>query len=249
MDQWFFNARTEAYPEAPFESQIQKCSNVLNLVQSSWVSVYRDMASNRISLAAWHDDTDVGLNAQIQRNGFRNDGSYFYGHVTADPTNPAAYEDYHFRETYRRIAEGTGRFEHAQDPDPKLVAELGKFLDEAKRRGIHVLGFIPPYAPSVNDAMTRTGNYGYIPKLYATIKPVFDRRGFVVLDFTDIRALGIDDSGFIDGVHATERSHIRILEALLKADASLDTYTNGAYLEQIEQRSPNPLVLATTRLR
>jgi hypothetical protein len=249
LDQWFFNARTQAYPEASFANQVGECGNVLNVVQSSWIAIYGDLGRGRYGLAAGRNPANIGLNARVQSNGFRNDGSYFYGRVTADPNNPDALEDFHARETYRRIAQGTGRFEHADSADPKLVAELGLFLDEARRRGIHVLGFLPPFEPEVNDVMTSSGNYRYISSLYSTLKPVFEKRGFVLVDQSDIRDLGIDDSGFIDGVHASERAHVRMLQVMLQADPVLGSYTNSDYLDGLWQRSHNPLVLATDRLR
>jgi hypothetical protein len=248
MDQWFFNARTEAYPEASFAAQTKSCSNVLNVVQSSWPSIYHDLFSSRYDVVDMPNAAYIGLNAKIQTNGFRNDGSYFYGRIINDPTNPATSEDFHFRETYRRIAERTGRFEPEQQPDPALVKELGTFLDVAKQRGIHVIGFIPPFAPSVNDLMRKTGDYRYIPKLDANLKPLFDQHGFTLLDMTDLRAIGIGDSGFIDGVHASERSHIQIVDSLLNADPALGAFTSHEHLRELLDRSPNPLALSTARI-
>ena len=249
LDQWFFNGRTEAYPEASFAQSVSRCSNALNLVQSSWADIYRDLASGRVHLVSSPHPSYIGLNAQVQSNGFRNDGSYFYGRITAERDNPAAYEDFHFQQTYRRMADGTGRFEPASEPDPRLLQELGRFLDEAKRRGIHVIGFIPPFAPSVDDAMARSGRYTYIPRLFPAIEPIFRARGFTAMDFTDRRQIGIDDGGVVDGVHAPERAQSPRLSALLDADPELGKYTDHALLASLLAASPDPLVVVTDRLR
>lgn len=248
LDQWWFNARTEADPEPPFAAQVARCDNLLNLVQGSWRPVYADLASGKFGLGRLSASAGIGLNAVVNGNGFRNDGSYVYGRFMAHPEDPASIDDFHYRETFRRIRAGTGRFSGAAEPDPALVRELGRFLDEARRRGIHVVAFLPPFPGPVHAAMDASGRYSYMDRLAALLAPQF-APDQVLVDLSNLGPLGVGEDGFIDGVHAAEHAHARMLQAMLLADPALAAYVDVGGLQALLQRSPGPLALDTPRLR
>jgi hypothetical protein len=248
LDQWWFNARTEADPEPSFQRQAASCDNVLNLVQRSWRTVYADLYAGKFDLRELPDPGALGLNAIANGNGFRNDGSYVYGRFMRHPEDPQSTEDWHYRETYRRISSGTGRFAPGAAPDPALLRELGAFLDAAKARGIHVVGFLPPFAPPVNARLADSGRYAYMAKLPAALQSEFARRGDGFFDFTDLGPLGVGEDAFIDGVHAAERAHGLMLEAML-SDPQLAARVDADGLRAALARSPGTLSLVTSRLR
>jgi len=120
--------------------------------------------------------------------------------------------------------------------------ELSRFLDEARARGIHVVGFIPSYAPTVVDFMRSTGKAGIIDDIPNAAGPLFASRGFGFFDFTDLRPLGGSDAEFIDGIHASEVAHVRIVRAML-ADEAVARISSAALLDEVASRAKSPLAL------
>ncbi len=251
LDQWFFNPKTEASFEAEWDAQVDAKNDVLGVFQSSWANVYADFVAGKFTLAqiASSRHEAIGINAIVLENGFRNDGSYFYGAVTNHPENPNADPDRRFALSLARARAGSTRFEYASQVDAGVVVELGRFLDEAKSRGIHVVGFLTSYAPTVIGEMRAIGKSSYIEQIDPTVRPLFAARGFSFFDFTDLSPLGSSDQEFIDGVHASEYAHLRMVRAMLEADSTLARYTSRAHIDALATSSKGPLALSDDRWR
>jgi hypothetical protein len=117
---------------------------------------------------------NIGLQGKVYNQGFRVDGSYYYGRY---------YEfgienDLDFIDTTYRIENGVSSFEYADEYNSKALNELEKFLDLAAQNEILVIGFMQPYAPSINDLMESIGRYEYINKVSIEIERPFRLYGY-----------------------------------------------------------------------
>ena len=68
-------------------------------------------------------------------------------------------------------------FERSAFVSEAALKTLDELLVLCKRRGIHVVGFLPSYAPSVYEKMLLKGGatYGYLSALGGLIAPIFSR--------------------------------------------------------------------------
>ena len=231
LDQWFFNPNWAERPDLgvhEFEAE----DTPLNVIQRNWRAVYQELAAGKISLGRLlAGGPCVGLNAMMQNNGFRNDGSYLYGRVIAEPDRPDHW-DPGFQDTFVRIERGERRFEWSDRVDGPAVAELDRALDAAARKGIHVVGVLPPFAPSVLARLRASGRYPYLAKLLPALRPAFEARGFEVVDLTDAGPLGVTDAEFIDGFHGSDKTYLRVTLRLSSVAPSLGRLVDRGELER-----------------
>ena len=144
-------------------------------------------------------------------SGFRNDGSYFYGKRFIVPKEELA--DYNFINTYDHIQNGNSRFEYGSKVALKQIEILEELLVYSKKNEIIIIGFFPPFAPSVNKMMNHPKyNYSYIKESSKLITDLFDEYGFKFKDFTNIDFY--DDSFYLDGFHCNRNVYYYILKSL-----------------------------------
>jgi hypothetical protein len=171
----------------------------------------------------------IGMNAIVNENGYRNDGSYYYGKYIKNP-KATDHWDYHFKDTISRIDSGSRAFQFGDDVWQESLDEIDALLQYCRQRGIHVVGFLPPYAPTVRDHMRRTGKYAYLDKIIPAAEPVFRRHGMQLFDFTDMRAFGSSDAETIDGWHASEKAYLRAFVIMAERDQILRREVDLSYL-------------------
>jgi hypothetical protein len=209
LDPWFWNATWTAHnPDEPGEMSADV--NALNTIQRHWWSFLRDIRSHTVPLGDLIMNPGIGLTARIHGGGFRADGSYDYGWYLEHPDDDRHW-DPHFKQTFDRIAHGTERFERASEPDGRGEASLRALLSELHARGCKVIGFFPPFAPSVATRMKQTGGYGYIDKLPARLRAIFAEHSDAFFDFSDPSAIDASDAEFIDGYHGSERTYAALV--------------------------------------
>lgn len=157
-------------------------------------------------------------------SGFRNDGSYFYGKRFIVPKEEL--EDYNFIDTYGRIQNGNSRFEYGSKVDLKQIKILEELLVYSKKNEIIIIGFFPPFAPSVNIMMNNPiYDYSYIKKSSKLITHLFDEFGFKFNDFTNIDFY--DDSFYLDGFHCNRNIYYYILKDLkIPVNKNFDNFFN-----------------------
>ena len=144
-------------------------------------------------------------------SGFRNDGSYFYGKRFIVPKEELV--DYNFINTYDRIQNGNRRFEYGSKVDLKQIEILEELLVYSKKNEIILIGFFPPFAPSVNKMMNHPKyDYSYIKESSKLITDLFDKYGFKFKNFTNIDFY--DDSFYLDGFHCNRNVYYYILKGL-----------------------------------
>lgn len=162
----------------------------------------------------------IGLTARAKSSGYRNDGSYYYGKYISDPT-ATDHWDYQFRETLNRMTGGISGFQYGDDVWQETLDEIELLLPYCKKRGIHVVAFMPAIAPTVLDRMRQSGNFTYVDKIMPRAEPIFRKHGFHFFDFTDMREIGSGDHETIDGWHASEKAYLRAFIKMAEVDETL----------------------------
>lgn len=196
------------------------------VLHSRWQDVWGGFREGKIELARLLSlrglSTRIGFSAVCREQGFRNDGSYLYGGVDLDISNPR-HRDFGFAGTLKQVATGKGRFAWGATPSEPALRETDALLDFCRERGIDVIGFMPPHPHAVWSAMQTLGEkYAYIPKLEPELRRRFESRGFEFYDFSDFAMLGAPDSEAIDGFHGSERTYLRLLVAMLDRGSRLN---------------------------
>lgn len=224
LDQYLFNARFDSLSPDGMEDNWAGDRKIQDVFFESWIQVYRDYFERKFALADLtksRGEKRVGLNAVVHANAFRNDGSYTWAQYVADPWNPKN-EDYEFRNTLDRIANGYRRFEYGEHVSEAAVAELEKFLEDCKSRGIYVAAFPPPFAHLIYAKLrSMPVEYGYLRELEPWLRPVFAKFGYSLLDFSDLAAVGASDRETIDGFHGSEKAYVRLFLNMIENDPIL----------------------------
>jgi hypothetical protein len=128
---------------------------------------------------------------------------------------------------------GVRRYEYGDDVSPAMVTALSNFLDAADARGIFVAALLPPYAPTILDEMNVIGRWKYVSKVYPTIRPLFEKHGFVVRDFSDPRPFGLHDKDFYDGFHGSERVVATLFLEMARESAKMRDVIATERIEQM----------------
>jgi hypothetical protein len=250
LDQYFYNAAFDSLALDGMEAEWSGDRDRSDLFFAYWRRVYLDWAAGKISLRRLAHRGDLhwsGLTAGMYGNGFRNDGSYSWARHAAQPDSPDD-PDYGFSNTHDRIAKGNRRFEHGEKASEASLRETGLLLEACKARGIHVVGFLPPFAHVILEEMlSRPKDYGYLRELKPKLDSIFARAGFPLRDFSDLAALGASDRETVDGYHGSEKAYLRLFIHLAEADSSLRAWALPiARLEELLARSGNPQVVFAT---
>ena len=246
LDQNFLNPVWEDALDTDLEAQLRTDgAGFMTTLQSAWRKIYVDWWSGKFPLSAALADSGgrLGLHAIANGNGYRNDGSYRYGKALRHPVSDPLSEDYRFEKTLDKIAHGADRFTPGSELSAPALAEIDRLLGEFAARGIHVVGFLPPYPHAVHRRMTESGEFGYLAKIASALRPLFAARGFALLDFSDQAALDSPDTEALDGFHASETAYARLLLRLAEADPRLRRRVDVDGLSARLRGTPAPLSL------
>ncbi|OGH69504.1 MAG: hypothetical protein A3C90_00090 [Candidatus Magasanikbacteria bacterium RIFCSPHIGHO2_02_FULL_51_14] len=197
---------------------------------AAWRTVYKNIVNGSYPIAAFFSRKNdgiqaIGLQAYVQGAGNRNDGSYEYG-ATPGVSDPRS-ADYEFKDTRRRIQKGVNLFYKGDVISENAIAALTDFLDGAKHRGIHVVGFLPPYAQEIYDTLEQNGEYRYMFSLNERISPLFESYGYSFFDFSNMNSFGGKKDEIIDGLHASEKAYLRLFITMARADSVLGAYAKN----------------------
>jgi hypothetical protein len=165
---------------------------------------------------------NIGLTAKIHGDGFRKDGSYQYNRILNDQAYGKQYK-FPFDDTTRRIEVGIHRFEYGDKPWNESVKQVIDLLEICKNRGICLIGFLPPYAPYIYDKMLDTGKYDYLNQIYPEILPIFNKYGYELYDFSDVKYFA-DDSVFIDGFHGSDIVYHKIILEMKNQNSKISQF-------------------------
>ncbi|SHI95616.1 hypothetical protein SAMN02745671_02222 [Anaerovibrio lipolyticus DSM 3074] len=179
---------------------------------------------------------NIGFNGRIKDQGFMIDGSYYNGYIYR---NPQASSDYMFKDTYKRIETGTARFEWGANVDLKTLTKLDALLAYCAEKGIYVIGFSPPFAPSVISAMYDSGKYLYLPEIAIQCTPLFKKYGFEFYDYLDISGIGASDDNFLDGFHGSCVAYAYIVNDMIKCKSKIVKYVDNEKLDLLVKNAYN----------
>lgn len=240
LDQWMFNER---WDNLKFETSQEMWSTSFTNTASfnTFYKVYQDLFKGKYSLGVMSDAseyTTVGLNARVNSKGFRNDGSMYYGSqivklINNDPT----MRDYLFEGTLGRIKSGNRRFEYGEKINSNALNKLNNFLEYCKDNDIHVISFLPPFAPKVYEHMLSTEKYGYMSELPHKLEALFSSHNFEFYDYTYNQSISSDEE-MIDGFHGGESTYLKMLIDMLNHESKLNKVAN---VQRLEKDLANPV--------
>jgi hypothetical protein len=183
----------------------------------------------------------LGLRAIRDGHGFRNDGSEQYGDFLV------AHWLYPQNERQRHLdwlRDGKEMYAYGDTVSASRLQQLEEVLTWCEARGITVIGFLPPFMPTLYQQITTDGNHTYLDALYPTLAALFTRYDFPLFDFSGEAALGATDEDFFDGWHASERINLRLYARMYATlypmkPGLLDAYTDLASLQAADDNATN----------
>lgn len=167
-----------------------------------------------------NQSTRIGIRAHTADNGHRNDGSYNYGNKHLLLTDPA-HEDYQFKNTLSRIQKGTNLFYRDTHVSPDAIQALEKTLEKAHARNIHIIGFLPPLPDTAHQKLQQDPGYAYLYQLPQQLDALFTKYNFTFFDASHPHNFGSTDDEMLDGLHGSEETMSKILNALSKFDTPI----------------------------
>ncbi|MEZ6060322.1 MAG: hypothetical protein R3C19_08180 [Planctomycetaceae bacterium] len=238
LDQFLFNSEYNEAAKGHDASDWHTASDAdLQAALKVVPDVYKDVLRGRLKigspLSALRQPAEsdgvaaFGLNAVVNRTGFRNDGSYSYGAqvdrlLTSDPSA----RDFGFAETLDRVRRGNRRFQHGAALDGDVVREISELLEFCSHRKMHVVAYLPPYADAVWQAMEASGEFAYATQIEAALRPHFDRHGFELYAFQCMSDCDASDEEAIDGFHAGEKTYLKMLIRMLERGSALNRFAS-----------------------
>ncbi|MGI9077814.1 MAG: hypothetical protein ACR2G6_10905, partial [Gemmatimonadaceae bacterium] len=198
LDQPWFNGDSDEMKTA--------ASDVLQLDYESEVDLYRglnvsrsfliDLIRGKVELnrllrrrERFREEPARGIGAILGGHGYRADGTYEYAGLLADSLGserrrPLIAAD---------VASGKGFFATGTNVSAPMLSALDGLLADLARHGVSVVGFTPPYAPTLYRYMMASGKHAYLTHLALALERTFRRHGFTFIDFSDASMLGATD--------------------------------------------------------
>ncbi len=245
LDQNFFNPSYYAKNNAPHPRIKERLFQ--NFITYGWRQAYVDFFKGKIPLrrvfAADRASTAIGLNALVKHNGFRSDGSYYYGEDMVD-TEHATKVGEGIDFALQALHSPEGYYLYGERVEPKAVLALENFLAESAKRGVHVVGFLPPFAHRVYEALEEDPRFHQsVSKLPQELKSVFAKKNFIFYDASNNSHYNSSDTELIDAVHGSEKTYLRLFQVLSKNDAQLRMLTDTVMLEKRLQATTSSLAV------
>ena len=175
----------------------------------------RSAASAMVRRARGRGTRGLGLMALANEAGFRPDGSFHWPYLTADRPNGLTHEV--LKPTLDHIVTGTRGFERNNGVDSVLLQQLAHALGSLRRRGVFVIGYCPPFASEVAQALRDDPRQSGLLSAFApAVARQFEANGFPFVDASDLGTLGLDDRYMADGLHGMETMHLYLMRRMLQ---------------------------------
>ena len=239
LEQSFFNPKTSAALSQTFALEGARKTDYLAILARSFTDFMSGKFRRRVNSPACA--RPIGLDAKFNQNGFRSDGSRQNGEILANPLDPGR-EDFEFKDSFERIDKGVNIFIKGGEVDSARLEELKAFLIETENRGIHIIAFLPPYAPTVYAKMMALGeDYTYLAELDDELKKIFAETRHRYFNFSDAAKFGASDKEFIDGIHGSEKAYLRLFITMAEQDKELRNRTDPARIKSDLNLTPSDL--------
>lgn len=252
LDQNFFNdtwRNRTPYNRNEYGRSLEFPDDREKIINSSYQTVIRDFLKGKVLprrlLSKQWRQQKIGMRAMMKDDGFRNDGSYQFGSLALPKKEQA---DYQFSYTFSIMRRGSDRFEHGSTVSLAGLQDVADVLDYCCRKGLHVVGFLPPYAPGVVMKMNEMGSrYQYVWLINSQVAPLFRHYGHSFFDFTSMPGIPCTDNEFIDGYHGSDVIYAKLLSVMAEADMVLARYVNRGGIERMLASRVNDVMLLDDR--
>ncbi len=230
LTQNFFN---DNWVEPAFQYHLEPYDlyDYLSFFRANFLTIYQDYLLNgKFTISSlYSNQSKFGLNALVNNNGYRSDGSYLFG---AEIRKRAEGVPLDFQETFERIDSGVMSFQYGAEVSTKALSSLDQILDFASEHDIYVIGVLPPYPHAIWEKLVnKSDDYQYLFKLQDSINPLFLKYDYELYDFSDMGKLSADDCESIDGSHASDKAYLRMTLVMAKSDNLLKRYVDIPQLE------------------
>ncbi|QXE90691.1 hypothetical protein KP001_20235 [Geomonas subterranea] len=257
LDHWMFNARYDHLNAAPNKQEWLKYDDMdVTSVFKASKKVYKRTFSGVVSLddvlfpdkamarsqkdAALASVPKFGFNACVNKTGFRNDGSMYYGiQIEKLMANASDANDFKFKDTLHKVAKGQDRFKQGGEINEEAVRQLRLFLAYCQKKNIHVVAFLPPFTDTVWNKMVASGKFHYLDGLNARLQHELDGYGYEFYDFSTFSSAGATDLEAIDGFHGGESVYLGMLIRMLDRGSKLNEFCNVNKLREDAARKFN----------
>jgi hypothetical protein len=170
----------------------------------------------------------LGIMARRFKDGFGSDGFRFRG-FSLTATRPYQASDYRFSDALPLIRKSKKSFRHAQNPDSGRLRRFIDGIKTAERKGMTIIMFFAPLAPTVNRAMAESRGYGYIDKAVAALK----KAGLKIHDYRNPASVNANDCEFYDGFHQGDAVQARIIAKIARSEPLLKKVLNEAETDRV----------------
>ena len=173
----------------------------------------------------------LGMRAIRDGHGFRSDGSERYGDfLVAGWLGQPEQREYHLE----LMRAGDDMYAYGDTVSQARLDLLDELLAYAARHDIYVIGFLPPYMPSLWEEMMARGNHGYMVELPEALETLFERHDFSFFDYSNGAWIDLTDEDFFDGWHGSELANLRLYLNIMNALPDvLSPYTDANVLWEI----------------
>ena len=229
VDFWWFN---EIFHKPSYNTKFQVLKNKFD--PSHLILPFKWIAAGQISFKDYYmtiinkfQHHHIGVRANLNASGIARDGSNYYTDIVIG-ANKLEHRDVRFADTLNRVRNGTDRFCYAKQSSSHHFKRFMNLVNKIKSKGVNLILFIPPVAPSVWKEM-RLYNYDYI----ADLKKKFLESSVDIYDFTDTQdVFCVGDSEFIDGFHGGDVLYARILKKITCKYNILKKYVDIDFIDK-----------------
>jgi len=172
----------------------------------------------------------LGGRAIRDGHGFRNDGSEQYGDFLVAQHLWQPNMRGHHRGLFH---DGEDMYVPGQIVSQESMQQMRDILAYAQEQDILLIGFMPPYMPSLWEAMRGDPRFAYIADLIPQLETLFAEFGYPFFDYSDGRLLGATDEDFFDGWHHSERIAAQLFINMARDVPQLAQYSDLDALQEI----------------
>ncbi len=245
MDQYWFVPGAQSLSSGVLD-MTQSEDSLLDIVpqtKSFWAEVIEDsIPLNQVLRRqdAVEFTPTLSLFTITRGGGYRPDGSIQNEKWQFDPV----YIEDRIERVLKIVEDGRSMYIQSRVIDTEALQELQSILEYLHSKDIEVIGYMPPFSPTIYQELMDSGKYEYMPQLEPILTALFEQYGFTFFDFTNPARTGTQDRDTWDGTHPSEKANGLIYLHIAKQMPDLfDDYTDLAVLDDVLSRTENSFMV------
>ncbi len=249
LDQWMFNMDWVNYTSIKNYYFWEKSFRYFPNFQDSRF-LYSKILNDEIEYfgamkKAVNSRNKIGLNAILKNSGIRYDGSMNFGEKIEFLLNKKNIDHLlEFENTLQRIKNGNRRFQFGKTPRKKSFNELSEVLEIVKSYNIKMIAFFTPFSRIVWDKMNEVDyEYDYIAISSEKLNVLFKDYKYEFWDYSDPMLINSNNNEFIDGFHAGELTHAKIILNMIENNSIIKDHINYNRLKNEVKNTKNQLII------